>query len=344
MLEDNLLFWGAGTDLKKFIKEASLFQQIFDLDKIFVVDSDVKKWGTEILGVLIHSPKEIEGKRFKKIVISSLGYYEEILDRVSNSNIEYSEIQNVIEYKQQEIIEYQYNKVLSNKKEGRNIPTTFNKEKLVVYTAIIGDYDDLKPPHVIDDGVEYVCFTDQKDIRSDIWNVEYLKSDFTSPKELVRKFKALPHMFFEEYDSSIWIDASIEIKDSLAEMMLTYQKTSDFLLFPHNERICIYVEAAVCVAKHISEKESMINQISHYYNEGYPFNNGLYCGGVIVRNHNIPKVKKTMDDWFADISKYSKRDQISLPYVIEKNGLQIDLIDLNINDNRFLRVSSHKYR
>jgi len=133
MLEDNLLFWGAGTDLKKFIKEASLFQQIFDLDKIFVVDSDVKKWGTEILGVLIHSPKEIEGKRFKKIVISSLGYYEEILDRVSNSNIEYSEIQNVIEYKQQEIIEYQYNKVLSNKKEGRNIPTTFNKKVSSIY-------------------------------------------------------------------------------------------------------------------------------------------------------------------------------------------------------------------
>ncbi len=344
MNEYDLLFWGAGTDFKKFIKEAFLFPQIFNLQKVYVVDSDTQKWGLEISGLLIRSPQEAEGKKFDKIVVSSLGYFEEILDDIKKRKIEFSEIQNINEYKQQEIIKYQCNKVtVRNTKRGEK-KSIFNKRKIVVYTAIIGDYDELTTPRVVDDGVEYVCFTDQKNVKSDIWNIEYLKADsICDSREEVRKIKALPHLFFDDFDSSIWIDANFKIKDSLVEMIHKYQKTADILLMPHNERICIYDEASVCIAKHISEKENLIKQIVHYYNDGYPYNNGLYCGGLIARNHNVPQVKKTMNDWFSDIKKYSKRDQVSLPYVIEKNDLQIDLSDINIDNNKFFVRVRHKY-
>ena len=45
--------------------------------------------------------------------------------------------------------------------------------RIVVYTAIFGDYDDLYEPMVKPDNVDYVCFTDSKTLKSDVWDVRY---------------------------------------------------------------------------------------------------------------------------------------------------------------------------
>ena len=36
------------------------------------------------------------------------------------------------------------------------------KNKLVIYTALFGDYDDLKDPYEPFDGCEFICFADDK--------------------------------------------------------------------------------------------------------------------------------------------------------------------------------------
>ncbi|WP_158588751.1 glycosyltransferase domain-containing protein [Butyrivibrio sp. X503] len=343
-MKTDVLLWGAGAEFRKFIAEAVCLPQVFDLDHLFVVDSDEIKWGTEFRGLSIHSPKEVDGQKYKKIVISSTDYFEDIVNTIRGYKVDCSNIQSLLEFKQQAIIDYQYTKNLIITKNNNYIPTRYNNDKLVIYTAIIGDYDYLASPLFIDDGVEYVCFTDQRKLQSDIWNIEYIHTDPScNHEEVVRKFKCLPHMFFGEYDSSIWMDASITIKSSMIEMIYKYQNSADLMLFPHYERVCIYDEAAVCIANHKSDKERIIKQINYYYNNGYQFNNGLYCGGLIVRNHNISEVKKTMEDWHSEIVKYSKRDQISLPYVIDKNRLQIDLTNLYIYDNKYFTVRKHKH-
>jgi hypothetical protein len=44
--------------------------------------------------------------------------------------------------------------------EGRNM-----QKRAVVYTAVIGDYDELRPPAVIDPELDYVVFTDDQQLR-----------------------------------------------------------------------------------------------------------------------------------------------------------------------------------
>jgi len=51
---------------------------------------------------------------------------------------------------------------------GRSSPTqTGNKN--VVYTIIIGNYDDLKEPEIVSPDFDYVCLTDRDDLTSPTW-------------------------------------------------------------------------------------------------------------------------------------------------------------------------------
>jgi len=51
----------------------------------------------------------------------------------------------------------------------------FEKSRLVIYTAIIGNYDTLKDPEYIDENCDYVCFTDNRELKSDIWQIRLIK-------------------------------------------------------------------------------------------------------------------------------------------------------------------------
>jgi len=42
------------------------------------------------------------------------------------------------------------------------------KNKLVVYTALFGDYDNLIEPKEKFEGCDFICFTDQKHLTSDV--------------------------------------------------------------------------------------------------------------------------------------------------------------------------------
>ena len=43
--------------------------------------------------------------------------------------------------------------------------------KIAIYTAFTGDYDTLKHPEVIDENCDYICFTDNAELTSDLWKI-----------------------------------------------------------------------------------------------------------------------------------------------------------------------------
>lgn len=52
------------------------------------------------------------------------------------------------------------------------------KNKFVVYTALFGNYDDLIDPKENYEGCDFICFTDQKHLTSDIcWDNDDLESE-----------------------------------------------------------------------------------------------------------------------------------------------------------------------
>ena len=58
-----------------------------------------------------------------------------------------------------------------------------NEFQYVVFTALFGEIDKLDDPVGIEnDNALFVCFTDRIDIKSDIWNIVYIKSSLRSCK------------------------------------------------------------------------------------------------------------------------------------------------------------------
>ena len=110
-------------------------------------------------------------------------------------------------------------------------------EKICVYTCITGNYDNLKDVIVKEKGVDYVCFTNNREITSSTWKIIYIDDGILNNHYLSRKIKMLGHPYIDEnYDLSIWIDASIIFKRSVNEFLgdffdIKKQRSMDNFIF-----------------------------------------------------------------------------------------------------------------
>ena len=140
------------------------------------------------------------------------------------------------------------------------------------------------------------------------------------------------------------MDGKFSIHNDLKKYVEKYGRDKPVLCFPHHVRECIYDEAVACMWFHKGVKEKITHQVSDYYKAGYPFKNGLYETGCMVRRHDDEFVKKIMEQWYEQIENYSYRDQISFPVVCWKNNFVPDICDLNINKNNWLKWHTHGFR
>lgn len=218
--------------------------------------------------------------------------------------------------------------------------------KLVIYTSIFGGYDGLQnPPNI--KNVDYVCFTDHN-VTSNFWKIIECPIKYQSPNLCAKEYKILPHKHFKEYDYSIWVDGNISIIGNIQELIECYLIDHDIAFFNHQNTIgdsrnCIYSEAKAVSRLKKDNPNIVHKQISKYKKEGYPKNNGLICGGIIVRKHSSPKIIESMEDWWKEIKSYSKRDQLSFNYIAWKNKLKYNFIQGDIRNNKYFKLSKpHK--
>jgi hypothetical protein len=88
----------------------------------------------------------------------------------------------------------------------------------------------------------------------------------------------------------------------------------NFVVMKHPFKICAYAEAAACVHLEMDSPYTINKQVKRYRLDGYPENNGLNMGGILLRRKNI-KISRFNNKWWKEITNGSIRDQISFPYV-----------------------------
>lgn len=224
--------------------------------------------------------------------------------------------------------------------------------KKVIYTTIFGGYDNLVEPHFVPDGWDFVCFTDD-DIESDVWNIVKVKTFYNDNTRNAKQFKVLPHRHLSEYDYSIFIDGNMTIRNNPDELIKNYLNTSNIAFFDHNKNLldprdCIYKEAEVIFEfgkRNGNYKDNPVlirNQIQKYFDKGYPKNNGLITGMVILRRHNEKDCIRAMEDWWTEIKYNSRRDQLSFNYVAWKNNTNFNYLPGDSRDNKwFVSLGKH---
>lgn len=214
--------------------------------------------------------------------------------------------------------------------------------KGVVYTAITGNYDDVKEPEYMNPNLDYILFTNNRSITSSKWKVVYIDNpEGLDNVRLARRVKILGHEYLAEYDYSIWVDAKLEIKDDMREYVEKYRKREPMLCFVHYLQNCIYQELLACEALKKDDVTIMEKQIAGYRKAGYPENNGLIESGILVRDIHNQKVKQLMEAWWHEILCGSRRDQLSFNYVCWKNDFMYDTSELFIYGNKYVKLYSH---
>lgn len=225
----------------------------------------------------------------------------------------------------------------------------FSQEKIVIYTVIFGNYDSIQEPLFAPDNCEFIILTDMELPKNSKWKkydmqkIASIIQGMTSI-EKNRIFKMKPQILFPEYKYSIYIDGNIQIISDLTEMVHKIPECGVAMHW-HAHRICVYDEIETVRLLKLDKKINLDKHMEHILEDGMPNNYGLLECNVIAREHNKESCKKLMEDWWKEFQIYSKRDQISFPYVLYKNGIKVKEVATlghNVKQNYALRINSHK--
>lgn len=196
--------------------------------------------------------------------------------------------------------------------------------KLVIYTALFTD--NIEHVHGVlpeydTTSIDFICFTNTPHLKSNTWNIKQVSLDIPARLQ-ARKYKTMPHLYLQDYDSWFWMDNACVFKYDPANLFEYYMKDFDVGVHEHCDRTNIFQEAETIISRKLDDPVLVTKQMQRYQSEGY-VDTGLFETGILMRRNN-EKVKKFNEDWWNEINNYSLRDQLSLPYVLWKNS-QIQL-------------------
>lgn len=221
--------------------------------------------------------------------------------------------------------------------------------KTVVYACANLAYDQIFSPVVATPGLEYVLFSDRKPFMVSGWDwcpapaaVEGL-----SPSMANRYCKFFPQRIFPEADVSIYVDANILVIGDLRPLLEEFIASGAAIgLFIHKDRSDIQSEFEFCreVGKiGDADHDTGVEQLRFYRAEGLPEAHVFTENAIILRRHSAPGLDPAMQLWWEQLNRFTKRDQLSLPYVLWKTGLATQVWNWSYwNDNPYFTRYIHR--
>jgi len=178
---------------------------------------------------------------------------------------------------------------------------------MIVYTSLFGNRDAPRK--------DIPCYQKNTMVNSDVLSAKI--------------YKILPHLFFPNENIFMWVDANIYLKKDKQYYVDKYLGDSDIVFCSHGERKNIFEEAEKL--KHMNYFKSVSNvieQVKEYKAQGFT-KDILYGCSVLIRKNNA-LVNRMCELWWAHITRWQSRDQISLPFVVDKfPDLKINTVKWN---------------
>lgn len=198
------------------------------------------------------------------------------------------------------------------------------RNEKVIYTVLVGDYEELIEPDVVTPGWDYICFTDSDRHRSNVWQMRQISIE-ESIVLTTRKPKILFHQHMDPcHNVCVYIDGNIRIGCDLNEFIkFALPDNCDMATLKHPGWNCTYQEADAIIRAQKAPEEDVQRQIAGYIQEGLPQNFGMIAAYLLVyRNHNV-NLQRHCEHWYAELADPTKinRDQISFNYLVWKHGL-----------------------
>ena len=199
-------------------------------------------------------------------------------------------------------------------------------EQACVYSVLVGGYEELlEQPVARSSDVDFILFTDDCDLKSDTWQIRtedpILPPD---PARSSRYAKILPHRVLPEYDVSIYVDNCLLLREP-PETILDELLPDDaaFALNAHDYRDTVRAEFEAVIELEKDAPWVCAEQLEHYerWHRDVLDEKPLWTGFMIRRHHN-PVLVRTMELWWTQLLRYSKRDQLSIMMALRETGLE----------------------
>ena len=242
----------------------------------------------------------------------------------------------------------QFNTINNMNDEKNDIINPEDNIKIAVYTCITGMYDNVEEPLIVENCCDYFLYTNNEKLKSDIWTIKNIPDNIQKINDnakINRYIKMHPKELFKNYDYAIYIDGNIKLISTISSFIKNVNPKTGMAIHRHSANNCIFKEIETCRAYGKGKYKNLKKQARRYKKEGFPINYGMLECNVLVSDLNNEKSISLFDSWWNEYLKSeSMRDQIALPYVLWKNGIQIeDVGNLgnNVNKNYKLKINSH---
>lgn len=236
------------------------------------------------------------------------------------------------------------------------------RPRICIYTVIFGNYDQLHHQAQQSVPCDYLCFTNNPNLKSDIFRI--ILDDPLPRSGLIERYDISPvnyniigcilyrtNLFLipqlREYDICLYIDGNVQIMSpnlvsdllglvndnfTLDVNKMKLSPDIDLIISKHPAYDCIYSEGQICMNIGKYFNTDLGRQLKEYRDDNHPANGGLYWNGFIVYLRPFdPKMVPFYQMYTDHMVKYVKnkkayyhpQGQVSLPYVLSKVELKI---------------------
>ena len=210
--------------------------------------------------------------------------------------------------------------------------------KRCVYTALVGQYEALnEQPIARESGLPFICFTDDPSLRSETWEVRPIDLLFRlDAVRSQREVKLRPHKYLPEFSSSLYIDNSVILKETPERVFERYAPASGLALVQHSYRSSVIDEFHAVHAAGYDDSARILEQLNHYaLSRPEVLEQKPLWGGIQIRDHEDETVRDFLDAWRSHVLRYSRRDQLSVNYVMAELGFTPDIIEVDNHNSWF---------
>ena len=208
--------------------------------------------------------------------------------------------------------------------------------RIAAVCAIYGGYD-LIPP--VPEGVDDAVLITDTPVRSGWRNV--VEPSGEHPRMAAKRPRCRPDLY-TDCDASLWIDGSVHVLDDrFVRLVRERLSQHDIVLWDHPEdRDCFLQEAQHCHDWPKYRDGPLLEQAQHYLDEGMPEHFGLWATGSIARRHT-DRMRALGDAWLDEMKRWTIQDQVSLPYLLWRDGIVPGTFGIDQLDNDMVVVMAH---
>lgn len=214
--------------------------------------------------------------------------------------------------------------------------------RTVCYATNFGGYDDCGRTAAMDQ-VDFIWFTDNpyEEVPPPWQVVVDRERRYEHPRMAAKFYKCRPDVVFPEYDLSVYTDASMHrANHDLVTWAVNQIGADGFACFRHPYFTDIAQDAELSVTLPKYASQPIVAQVGHYRAEGFPLNLGHYATGVLARRHN--ELRHLGHAWLHECERWSYQDQLSLPVVAWRLGVNIATFDAPQLDNPYVSPGGHR--